>query len=375
MKPAEELLEKYNAGFATTEEKAVVESWYLNYKTPPSDLTPQELLYEVNIGLPQLRHKLVEKSTIKWRPRIAVAASLLLCVGIGLVLFKKEASKKSATIAKIESNEIFPGGNKAMLTLADGSKIALDSKENGNLAEEQGVKIIKQGNGYLTYIDHGGTATAVGINTLETPRGGQYQVQLPDGTKVWLNSISSLKYPSKFSEKERKIELTGEAYFEVAKKIANGKRIPFIVSTNQQQVEVLGTHFNIKAYANDEEVKTTLLEGSVRVAQNNLAKVLKPGEQAIAKSNTAISIKKVDVEEVIAWKNGYFVFEDADIESIMESLSRWYDIDVIFKGEITKQKFGGAFPRTSNINDLLKYLETYRNVNFKIEGRRVIVMP
>jgi len=384
MKHAEELLEKYNAGLATPEEKAVVESWYLKYKTPPSDLTSEDLLYEVNIGYAQLQRQLAGKKTVRWWPRVAVAASLLLCVSIGLVWFKKQAAKNNTTVAAKISHEILPGSNKAMLTLSDGRKLMLDSAENGNLAEQQGVNIIKHDDGQLAYVDHGATNKAIAMNTLETPRGGQYQVQLPDGTKVWLNSASSIKYPSRFSGDKRRVELTGEAYFEVASVHLKGrKKMPFIVTTNAlgngkgQQIEVLGTHFNIKAYNNDSEIATTLLEGSVKVTplhQPSKAIIIKPEQQAITSLHNPLMIEKVDVEEAVAWKNGYFVFENEDIQSIMNVLSRWYNVDISYKGEVTKQKFGGAFPRSANINDLLKHMESFGNVSFKVEGRRIIVM-
>lgn len=378
MKRAEELLDKYNSGLATPEEKALVESWYLKYKTAPSDLTSEELLHEINIGLPKLKNRLAKTRAIKWWPRIAVAASLVICVGIGLVLLKKEEPKKSMATVVRKSDAILPGANKAMLTLSDGSKIVLESEENGNLAEQEGVNIIKHADGHLTYIDNNGDGDAIAINTLETPRGGQYQIQLPDGTKVWLNSASSIKYPSRFSKDKRTIELTGEAYFEVAKKIINGKRVPFVVSTGLQQIEVLGTHFNVKAYRNDYDAATTLLEGSVKVTplqQPSKAIVISPTQQAVTNPDHSLAVKIVDVEEAVAWKNGYFVFEDEDIQSIMNVISRWYDVDIVYRGQVTKQKFGGAFPRTSNINDLLKYMETYGNVSFKVEGRRIVVMP
>lgn len=374
MKPAEELLEKYNAEIASPEEKAVVESWYLKYQTSSSDLTSEDLLYEVSIGLPQLQNKLIRKNTIKWWPRISIAASLLLVVGVGLVFVKKE---QSITTAARKSDAILPGANKAMLTLSDGRKILLDSGDNGDLAEQAGVMIVKHADGRLAYIDHQNGGNTIAFNTLETPRGGQYQILLPDGTKVWLNSASSIKYPSRFSNDKRAVELTGEAYFEVAKKVIAGKRVPFVVATDLQQIEVLGTHFNVRAYRKD-AAATTLLEGSVRVIplqQPSKSIIISPAQQAITSSSQVLAVKTVDVEEAIAWKNGYFVFEDESIHSIMKVLSRWYDVDVVYKGEITNKKFGGAFPRTSNISDLLKYIETYGNVNFKIEGRRIIVTP
>lgn len=211
-------------------------------------------------------------------------------------------------------------------------------------------------------------------NTIETPKGGQYQVDLPDGTKVWLNAGSLLRYPTNFTGKIRSVELTGEAYFEVAK---NAHK-PFKVLSKNQVVEVLGTHFNISSYTDDISVKTTLLEGSVKVLSSkvNQTKLLKPGQQSdINYTNNAFFIKSVNTDEVIAWKNGYFLFSDEDLKSIMARFARWYNVDVEYQGDVDNLRFGGMVSRSKDLTQALKVVEQAGNVKFKIEGRRVIVMP
>ncbi|MFD1628309.1 FecR family protein [Pseudopedobacter beijingensis] len=261
------------------------------------------------------------------------------------------------------------------LTTSDGASIMLDSVSVGNSLKDLngGAEVNKTGEKMLAYEERGKNwivKTPV-LHTLSVPRGITYRVQLPDGTNVWLNAASSLTYPSEFLGKQRKVVLSGEAYFEVAK----DKNKPFIVESNGNSVEVLGTHFNVLAYKDDNLIKTTLLEGSVKMFNQSSSVVLVPGKQAVVKKNeSAIEVKAAKIEEVMAWKNGYFVFEDADIESIMKELARWYNIDVEYKGINVKQRFGGTFSKNKNLKDLLEYLETLGDVQFVQEGRRVIVM-
>ncbi|HEY0176147.1 MAG TPA: FecR domain-containing protein, partial [Pedobacter sp.] len=268
-----------------------------------------------------------------------------------------------------------PGGNKAVLTLADGSKISLTDAVNGALAEQAGITVNKTKDGQLIYTVskiRPGTDSAA-YNTIETPKGGQYQVILPDGTSVWLNAASSLRYPAFFTGNERKVQLEGEAYFEVAKNPA----MPFRIVSKGQVAEVLGTHFNINSYQDEPGIKTTLLEGSVRVlnSRSHTAVLLKPGQQ----SNTAIdgttTLRNVNPEQYVAWKSGKFIFADANIESIMRQVSRWYNVEIEYKGDISKEKFGGRASRFTNVSELLEILELTDQVHFDIHGRRIIVMP
>ncbi|TKC65434.1 DUF4974 domain-containing protein [Pedobacter hiemivivus] len=304
-----------------------------------------------------------------WFP-LAAAASILLIVTAGT--FFLFLQKNNAVV----NQDIDPGSYKAVLTLADGRKIALTDATNGKLAMQAGIEITKTADGQLIYQVKEAeqkTANATLFNTISTPRGGQYQINLPDGTKIWLNSESKLKYPASFANlKQRKVELIGEAYFEVAK----NKALPFLVLSKQQEVEVLGTHFNINSYDNELVVKTTLLEGSVWVRTTNNAsvnKVIKPGEQSVLRSGQLL-VNTVNTESEIAWKEGIFNFEDENIQSIMRKLERWYDIDVTYKGAITTTTFGGKISIHRPLSKALKLLESTGDVHFKIEGRRITVM-
>jgi transmembrane sensor len=312
---------------------------------------------------------------------IAKAAAVITVFStVGFYFINKNKTPQNTNkVATVKSTPILPGGNKAVLTLANGKTIVLDNKANGTLVKAGKVEVNKIADGKLAYNIQAAGVTAKVIdnalvyNTLSTPRGGQYQVVLPDGTQVWLNSASSLSYPVEFSGNERRVKLTGEAYFEVAK----NRDKPFYVTSNNTQIRVLGTHFNISAYADDQEVTTTLLEGSVQVSKNNTQLVLKPGWQAMI-SNDAdanqIRVAQANINEVMAWKNGYFIFNDDNIATIMKKVSRWYDVDVELKGNFANQNFGGTFYRSKGIDELLKNLEKIGKVHFKVSGRRVTVM-
>ncbi len=244
--------------------------------------------------------------------------------------------------------------------------------KNGDLIEQSGIKITRAENGMIAYSAAKNSVT--GYNSIETPKGGEFKIVLPDGSKVWLNASSSLRYPTSFLGSERKVELTGEAYFEVAKNVLK----PFKVAGSDQVVEVLGTQFNISSYVDDAAVKTTLLEGSVRVLSNKSSqvKMLKPGEQSnISYSANVFSVKQVDVEQAVAWKNGYFLFVDEDLKSIMRKFERWYDVDVEYKGNADDLRFGGIVSRSKSLSQALKIVEQTGNLKIKIEGRRVAIMP
>jgi transmembrane sensor len=273
-------------------------------------------------------------------------------------------------LAKVE--DVPPGKNKAILTLSNGRKIALDSA-NGQLATQAGFKIIKTQDGKLTYNETASAQSdlALASNNISTPNGGQWQLILPDGSKVWLNSASSLDYPASFkNQKERVVRLTGEAYFEVAK----DKKHPFIVKTDKQTVAVLGTHFNINAYDNEASVQTTLEEGRIKITNlNGNEKILVPGQEAML-TGTHLVVHEADLTEALAWKNGYFRFNDENIQSIMRKLARWYDIEVQYKDDAPTEGLNGKVSRYKNISQVLKALEATKIVHFKIEGRRVTVM-
>nr|WP_199076613.1 FecR family protein [Pedobacter sp. ASV19] len=306
-------------------------------------------------------HRIVSK----WTSWISVAAVLCL-VFTGLYMMRKHT--EGITYMRY-NGELAPGGNKATLVLADGRKVSLTDAVNGKLAEQAGVSIRKTADGQLVYEtanpaveDH-----TIRYNTISTPAGGEYQVILPDGTHVWLNAASSLKYPVSFAHlKERKVELKGEAYFEVSKLKTRGVRLPFIVTSDQQEVEVLGTHFNINSYEESDGVETTLLEGSVKVSRAGVfEKVIVPGEQSRVSDN--IKIFKVDTANAVAWKNGLFKFDNASISVVMNQLSRWYDVDVEYVGNIPGNKFNGEIYRNMNASKAFKIL-SLANINFRVEA-------
>ncbi|NWJ50523.1 MAG: FecR family protein [Bacteroidetes bacterium] len=315
----------------------------------------------------------------------AAAAIVVLFISTATFFLIRHYQKMPGEIgetAQSLKNDVAPGGNKAVLTLADGSSIILDSAQNGALAQQGNTKVLKLNNGQLAYNLAGQQhpATTVLYNTISTPKGGQYQVVLPDGSKVWLNASSSLRFPTAFIGNERIVEITGEAYFEVASlKISDNltKKRPFIVKVNGVEVDVMGTHFNVMAYGDEGKIKTTLLEGVVNVKRGKLNELLKPGQEAelsYNQTNDKIIIRNVDLEEAVAWKNGRFLFNNAEIRPIMRQLMRWYDVDVIYEGNVPERYFTANISRNTNLAELLKVFELSK-IHFKIEGRKLIVMP
>jgi transmembrane sensor len=306
------------------------------------------------------------------RYRNIAAAIILIIIGVGSYLWFNKRSNSGNDIAKtISQHDIPPGGNKAVLTLDDGSTILLDSAARGTLALQGSTKVLKTNEGQLAYNIVNEEPTEILYNTLTTPRGGQYQLVLPDGSKVWLNAASSIRYPTSFIDKERKVEITGEAYFEVEK----NTRMPFIIEANDMDIKVLGTHFNVNAYSDEAMAKTTLLEGSVLVARDTVTALLKPGQQAqITTTGTLKVINNADIDEAVAWKNGVFYFNRADIQTIMRQISRWYDVDIQYQGEINPKKFGGEIQRDLNLSEVLEGLKQ-TGIHFRIEGKKLIVLP
>jgi transmembrane sensor len=276
-------------------------------------------------------------------------------------------------------NDIEAGENKAILTLGDGSKIILDDAKNGILANQGGNSVLKAAEGEVIYsflsevkdlLTEDENAPVI-YNTIETPKGGKFQIKLPDGSKVWLNAASSLRFPTVFNGSKRQVELKGEAYFEVSP----DKSKIFEVNTRNQVVQVLGTHFNINAYLDEPTVNTTLLEGSVRVSdlRTNISQLLKPGEQSqLSEQIEVINLKNTN--EAVAWKEGYFQFDEADIKTVMRQIERWYDVSVVYEGDLPNYRFGGEIERNLSLLQVLKVLEKTK-VHFRLEGREVIVMP
>ena len=306
--------------------------------------------------------------------KIAIAASVIgLLLLSTFLLYNGNTSKETVNAEVSEQrfrNDVLPGSDKATLTLADGSTVVLDDAKNGTLAQQGSSKVIKVG-GKLLYDPANNNSKEIVYNTISTPNGGQYQLALPDGSLVWLNATSSIHFPTSFAGKERRVEITGEAYFEIAK----NRDMPFVVSVNGAEVQVLGTHFNVNAYNDEDNLKTTLLEGSVKFVSGADISLLKPGQQSQLASNGLVKvISNVDVDEVIAWKNGMFGFENAGIETVMRQLSRWYDVEIEYKGK-TEDLFIAEMRRNIKLSDALRALELTGKVKFEIVGKKIIVMP
>lgn len=366
-----QILDHYKNGTATEEQLALLESWYLQYEAEgPAELEIEERSQDLETVFFRLQEEDEPVQKKLW-PTMLVAASVIIALTLGIYFypsFQKPLSMEEAVV----KNGITPGGNKAYLTLANGNRIALTDASNGEIARQSGISITKTANGELVYTAmEQGTSDKPSFNTFETPKGGQYQLRLPDGTKVWLNSASTLTYPASFAMlKTRQVVLKGEAYFEVSK----DKNHPFVVKTDKQEVKVLGTHFNVNAYADEPTVKTTLIEGRVIVDTEKDTKELNPGEQAVVTSSM-VNVFSADIYQTMAWKNGDFVFEGASLRTIMRQISRWYDVDLSYEGTIAELQFGGSISRNKNLYEVLRALEMTRGVHFKIEGRRVLVMP
>jgi len=306
-----------------------------------------------------------------------VAVVIVICGILSLFVFRN----RSITIIKDlaprseKAAVIIPGGRKAILTFSSGKKVILDNGQDSLISKSGNLSISNTHKQELVYVsatgnDHVEISKPL-MNVLSTPRGGEYQVTLADGTRVWLNCASSLSYPEEFAGNERHVTLSGEAYFEVAK----DKSKPFFVNVNNVEIKVLGTHFNVAAYKDDHNITATLLEGSVQFSKKGRMVLLKPGEQAVVNDDASdIRVSAVDVTQAMAWKNGYFIFNNDDIKSVMEKVSRWYDVDVKYQGDFKNQRFGGTYYRSKHIAELLHYFEKIGNVRFRIEGRRIIVM-
>lgn len=373
---AEELLRKYLEGTATPEEEALLESWYIAaaQDQPAMPGEPDYAKMEAQM-LEALRAEQQEQPTIKspvrlW-PRIAAAASVLIILGIGgLFVFRKKPAPPIVERQPV-GNDILPAGARATLTLLDGRTVPLDSGNSQTLAR-QGNETIISVDGKLIYnTDHTLAKSAANkeYNTLTTRPGEHYSLLLPDGTKVWLNAASSITYPVVFNENERKVNVTGELYLEI---VHNPKQ-PFKVAVRDQLVEDLGTHLNIDAYDDEPVMNTTLLEGSVKVSKGSASVTLKPGEQAsIRADDSSFEIKQVDAGQAIAWKNGYFYFDRAGIQTVMHQLARWYNVQVIYKGEIPKKTFKGKIYRNIKASEALSIL-SYFGAHYHIEGKTITV--
>ncbi|MCX2493846.1 DUF4974 domain-containing protein [Pedobacter sp. PF22-3] len=384
-----EFIRDYLDNKLTSKQNARLETWYL-LKAEENKSVDPPMEYEKleakiwNKILSDVSQKEAELPKVQKLNRsykriisIGIAASLLLIAGIGYLMLKNnDTTPDRFVIAK--KYDLPAGTDKAILTLSDGRVIDLNKDAVGKIATEAGIEITKSADGTLVYKALNTKGKSIGFNTITTPVGGQYAVILPDGSKVWLNSGSSLKYPTAFATSGRSVTLTGEGYFEVAQMEGPNGRVPFSVlvvknQTQSEKVEVLGTHFNINAYADEPFINTTLLKGSVSVALNdNKTRLLKPGQLAKL-SNQNIQVQEADTEMAVAWKNGEFVFRE-DLRSAMRKVARWYDVEIVYEGTAPENlMLGGWMSRGTNISEVLNHIQLTGKVHFKLEGRRVIV--
>jgi transmembrane sensor len=359
---------KYHEGTCTEEEKALLETWYLEFNEYDLEISPKRIKAIGQRIYRELPGNHI--AFVKIGIRLAAAASI---IGLIITIALKFLLPQQNTQKLANAQDIHPGSNIAVLTLANGQKINLNSATNGQIAKQAGIQIYKTANGQITYKSTVSQVSSdfVSTNTITTPKGGQWQLTLADGSNVRINSASTFSYPTSFNKApNRVVELSGEAYFEVAK----DKEHPFIVKSNQQSVEVLGTHFNVNAYADEPAVKTTLAEGNVKVSSNNgKSQLLSPGQQSVLKQGELIRLE-VNIDDELAWTKGSFHFTDQSIQSIMRQISRWYNIDVYYEANISNEGLNGRISRYKNLNQVLSALEATQSVHFKVEGRRITVM-
>lgn len=368
------LIKKYNAGNASEDEKALIEAWYLQFEEKDlPEISDDDRIIELDGIWKKLP---VHRSKIRriglWY-RVSAAAVVLAFISVGVYFFNNQQAEQNNIIREI-SRIAKPGGNKAILLLSNGQQIILSSAKNGQLAKQGNATINKTTDGKVVY--NVNVAQTNGIqqwNTISTPAGGTYELTLSDGTKVTLDALSSLRYPVAFNDTYRKVELTGQAYFEVT----HNKAKPFKVTSSGQTVEVLGTHFNVNAYQNEGTINTTLLEGSVKVSNTNNAALLRPGQQSVVLWNSGTApfdVKNADVEAAMAWKNGIFRFKRANLQTVMRQFARWYDVDVAYEGNVPDLAITGKVLRAANAAQVLKIVNKL-GVKFKAEGRKIIILP
>ena len=361
------LLHKYNSGNCSEEEKLLLESWYMEFNSKqPLILSEDQMVDIMAMKLPV--SPLVRRKSIgRW---ISIAAAIMVIASAAVYFSIKKTPTVESQIAKVE-NDVRPGTDRAVLILAGGEKIMLSDAQNGILKNEANTVVTKTADGHVVYSSTGDNVDEpVLLNTMSVPRGGQYHLTLNDGTQVWLNSNSSITFPTRFAGNERRVEVRGEAYFEVAHQVER----PFRVLSKGQVIEVLGTHFNLNAYDDEPAFKTTLLQGSVKVTANGKTEVLKPGEQAVLKDkDLALSIP--DLEEVMAWHEGDFVFKKQTVEEIMRKVSRWYDIDVDYEHySPDNQTFTGVLSRTKNLSSVIQMMKSSTSkLKFHIDGKRLVI--
>ncbi len=384
------LLEKWHLKTLTEGEKAVLDEWFDSMHFNVSELTQAEFLNEEFFK--EKYEDILKRAARRQKPgvlfsfrRIAVAASLLIFVTMALVWFINHSKPRPEQLVKTEKqvesiDDILPGHQGAVLTLGNGERIDLDTAKVGHLAD-QGATAIANTDGLLAYNPKDDKAKEVLINTLSTPAGREYKVQLPDGSLVWLNASSSLTFPTEFSNRERRVQVRGEVYFEVTKVMReDGTRKPFIVEiqngmagSDEVKLEVLGTSFNVNAYPDEETVKTTLVEGSVRVHSGSKSDILTPSRQAVITKDGGISILSgINVDKEIAWRSGMFYFEHDNVKTILRQLSRWYDIDIKSSDKTGSRVFSGKISRSLKLADVMKIMDL-SNIEYSIVDGKMII--
>jgi transmembrane sensor len=318
--------------------------------------------------------RFVKNGTV-WK-MIVAAACITGIIYSGIFFFNKKGEVKVTpreTTALRLPNEVVPNGNNAILTLSNGKIIVLDSVQNGIIANQGNTKVIKLDSGQLAFspeTKNGLHSDEISYNTISTPRAAQYQLVLSDGTKVWLNAASSLRFPTTFNGSLRTVELSGEGYFEVTK----NKEKPFVVRTGGQEVKVLGTHFDIMAYEDEESIQTTLIEGLVVVSHNNHSSILEPGKQSrLSRDNNNLTVVNANMNQAIAWKNGYFFFDRSDVKTIMRQVSRWYDLDIVYESPVPDLQFSGKIERNLPLSGITHLLESGQ-IHFRIEGKKCFLI-
>ncbi|CAL1519336.1 FecR domain-containing protein [Chitinophaga sp. MM2321] len=387
-----DLVEKFFQQSCTAEEKVELAAWIqqsANDEALREVLETAMMQYEPEVAMPgdaservlanlfgPSRTEEADDATpvrnMRFGPFWKVAASVALLLGCTYGWYAYMQAKRAPLAGNHApvKEEVLPGGNKAVLTLADGSSITLDSAQNGALALQGGAKIIKLANGQLAYSIANSAKKETLYNTITTPRGGQYRISLPDGSVVWLNAASSLRFPASFTGSKREVELKGEAYFEVAR----NENMPFHVTVKGIQVAVLGTSFNVNAYDDENTIATTLITGSVKVMKDGDSRMLRPGQQAQLTTQGTLQVAdEANVEEVLAWKDGRFQFESAGIEQVMRQIARWYNIEVIYRGPATKEHFSGGISRNVELSKVFKMLEATGAIHLSVENGKVVV--
>jgi transmembrane sensor len=371
----EYLLEKYKTGTITPEEMELLESWYLQWHPEKVDISVQELEKAKSEVWNEIGAGGNKKPAFRFLAAAAIAAVFVIASFLAYFLISEKSTLKKQAFAVRSEKDFLPGSNKAILTLSNGKQIILKDALQGKLAEENSIQVSKTAEGGIVYAPADRSANISDkliYNTITTPRGGQYHVVLSDGTRVWLNAASSITYPVAFLGKERNVRITGEAYFEVA----HNAKMPFRVASKNQEVTVLGTHFNMSSYTDDLESSTVLLSGSVQVKnpQSGILRTLTPGQGSkILNGKGEIAVEAVNIEQATAWRSGYFIFDNQDIKSIMKVLSRWYDVDVEYRIGNADERFGGTFSRSKNLSETLKNIEELSRVRFKLNGGKIIV--